>query len=234
MYEMMDSDKNRIPFHKRTTYSQNRGEVPAHTSAGSEIMRPIEFSERLTSLSTELRKTRKSLQAAKAMSAIVTSMLMLVLFLQVSQIAAFKFQFYYAAKCKQRFGVDDLASYLNRWKWTEGAYLRDEFDCSEMSAYLEWRLEDEGYHTIIALGNCPWQPAIKHVWLLVEVDKGKFIPVEATQYQIIYPANPYINRYYEYDHSFETIYDALQHNYYEFDWWESYEEFNWREKSSGY
>lgn len=227
---MLDTKEKGILFDQRTTYCPNCGRTSTSLSAVNNGTNFMESSKDIMWLKTELSKTQRSLQVTKAMSVVLTSIFILVLFFQISQIAAFKFQFYYAAKCKQRFGVDDLLSYLNRWRWTEGAYIRNEFDCSEMSAYLEWRLENEGYNTIIVIGNCPWEPAVKHVWLLVEESEGHFIPVEATQYKIISQANPYIDLYYEYDFSFDTIYDALNHNYDEFNWWENYEEFDWREK----
>jgi hypothetical protein len=131
------------------------------------------------------------------------------------------FVFYYSSQCEQRYGVDDLESYLNRWQWIEGTYVRDKFDCSEMSAYLEMRLENEGYHTIIVVGQSPSNIYVKHCWLLVETNSGEYMPVEATQYELVKWNNPYFDSYFEYEHSFETIFDALDYNYNEFDWWES-------------
>lgn len=132
-----------------------------------------------------------------------------------------KFEFYYASRCKQRYGVDDLESYLDRWQWSEGTYVSGRFDCSEMSAYLEWRLENEGYHTYIVCGKSPSGGSGRHSWLLVETSKGKYMPVEATQYDIIKWSNPYFDNYFDYDRQFETIQDALDYNDSEFDWWRS-------------
>jgi len=130
-----------------------------------------------------------------------------------------KFMFYYVP-VEQRFGVDDLESYLNRWQWKVGAYAEGKFDCSEMSAYLERELENEGYHTIIVTGETPSDRTEYHAWLLVETSKGKYMPVEATQYKLVKWDNLYFDRYFEYEHSFETIQDALEYDYAEFDWWE--------------
>ena len=132
-----------------------------------------------------------------------------------------KFEFYYASRCKQRYGVDDLEEYLDRWQWTEGAYTKGVFDCSEMSAYIEWRLENEGYHTKIVVGQSPSNRNVKHAWLLVETSLGRYMPVEATRFDLIKWDNPYFDLYFEYDHSFETISDALDYDYDGFDWWES-------------
>jgi len=130
------------------------------------------------------------------------------------------FEFYYASLAKQRFGVYDLDEYLDRWEWIEGTYTQGVFDCSEMSAYLEWRLENEGYHTCIACGVSP-SGSEYHAWLLVETSEDEYMPVEATLYDVVWWSNSYFDNYYEYDYLFETIHDALDYSYYEFDWWNS-------------
>ena len=130
------------------------------------------------------------------------------------------FMFYYASLAEQRYGVDDLEEYLDRWQWSEGSYIGGVFDCSEMSAYIEWKLENEGYHTYIVCGEAPWGEG-HHAWLLVETSAGHHMPVEATTYDLVKWDNPYFDNYFEYDHKFETIQDALEYNYEEYDWWES-------------
>jgi hypothetical protein len=131
-----------------------------------------------------------------------------------------KFQFYYADLAKQRYGVDDLQEYLDRWEWVEGSYVQGSFDCSEMSAYIEWRLENEGYHTIIVCGDSPFGGGY-HAWLLVETSSGGYMPVEATTYEMVVWSDLYFDNYFEYDHSFETIQGALDYSQSEFDWWNS-------------
>jgi len=131
-----------------------------------------------------------------------------------------KFMFYYASLAEQRYGVDDLEEYLDRWQWSEGSYTMDVFDCSEMSAYLEWKLENEGYHTYIVIGETPWGNGY-HAWLLVETSPEHYMPVEATIYDLVKWDDPYFDNYFEYNHLFETIQDALEYNYEEFDWWQS-------------
>jgi len=131
-----------------------------------------------------------------------------------------KFMFYYASLAEQRYGVDDLEEYLDRLQWSEGSYIKGVFDCSEMSAYVEWKLENEGYHTYMVCGEAPWGGG-HHAWLLVETSAGHYMPVEATTYDLVKWDNPYFDNYFEYDHKFETIQDALEYNYEEYDWWES-------------
>lgn len=130
-----------------------------------------------------------------------------------------RFTFYYDSLAKQRYGIDYLILYLDQWKRNEGAYVANRFDCAKMSAYLEWKLENEGYHTIIPVGERPWGNS-KHVWLLVEISAGQYIPVEATTYSIVYPQNTYFDNYFVFTHSFETIQEAVNSLPIEFNWWE--------------
>lgn len=129
-----------------------------------------------------------------------------------------RFEFYYRSLAKQRYGVYDLEEYLNRWQWTEGSYTSGEFDCSEMSAYLERKLENEGYNTMIVTGDSPFG-AGKHAWLLVETSVEEYMPVESTTYSIVYWWDTYFDNYYVYDYQFDDIQEALDHNPNEFDWW---------------
>lgn len=136
----------------------------------------------------------------------------------VNEVEIVKFQFYYASLSKQRYGWRGLEDYLSRWEWVEGIYLPNEFDCSEMSAYLEWRLENEGYHTIIVVGNAPGG-GDGHAWLLVETSVHQYTPVEATTYRIVDWSNPFFDDYFVYEYQFETIQEALYYSATDFDWW---------------
>ena len=137
------------------------------------------------------------------------------------QADANKFMFYYDSLTHRRYGVSDLEDCLNRWEWSEGTYRKGIFDCSEMSAYLEWKLENEGFHTRIISGSSPWGGKGHHAWLLVETSQGRYMPVEATWYDIVKWDNPYFDNYFKYDRKFETIQEALNYNYDEYDWWAS-------------
>ena len=187
--------------------------------------------EEISRLRNELDKSRRNLKVVEIVCAILIIILSLgwsvsyhVLSVELNlaerQAQMNKFQFYYASLCKQRYGVDDLETYLDRWQWIEGTYVSGKFDCSEMSAYIEWRLENEGYHTIIAVGQSPSNPEARHAWLLVETSSDKYMPVEATQYTLVKWDNPYFDQYFTYDHTFETIQDALAYDESGFDWWE--------------
>jgi len=129
-----------------------------------------------------------------------------------------RFDFYYI-KPEQKFGVYDLSDYLTGRKWIK-PFQEGVFDCSEMSAALEWELENEGWHTIIVVGNSPFGSG-RHAWLLVETSEGHYMPVETTSMSLVWWENPDFDNYFVYDHSFETIQEALEYNETEFNWWES-------------
>jgi hypothetical protein len=65
-----------------------------------------------------------------------------------------RFEFYYV-KPTQKYGVDNLVNELNGLEWIK-PYQEDVFDCSEMCAHLEWHLENEGWHTVIIVGDSPF------------------------------------------------------------------------------
>jgi hypothetical protein len=129
-----------------------------------------------------------------------------------------RFDFYYIEP-EQKYGVYDLSDWLNKWKWIK-PYQEGVFDCSEMSAYLEWKLENEGWHTKIIVGDSPFGSG-RHAWLLVETSNGKYMPVESTNMAVVLWESPYFDNYFKYDHSFETIQETLVYSETEFDWWKS-------------
>ena len=126
-----------------------------------------------------------------------------------------KFAFYYVPTQKT-YGAVALQEYLQSRKWKEG--LEDDFDCSKMSTFLEWQLENEGYHTIIVGGDSP-DGSGRHAWLLVETTKGGYTPVETTQRSIVDRSSPYFKNYFRYELYFETIQEAVAYNPTDFEWW---------------
>ena len=127
-----------------------------------------------------------------------------------------KFMFYYVPTPKT-YGTAALQESLQSRKWKEG-YSEDDFDCSKMSSYLEWRLENQGYHTYIVGGVSP-DGSGRHAWLLVETSAGGYTPVEATQRSIVDRSSPYFNNYFRYEFYFETIQEAVAYNPTDFEWW---------------
>ena len=131
-----------------------------------------------------------------------------------------KFSFYYVNKPDaQKFGVEMLASEIKRLKFEE-QYQEGVFDCSEMSANLEWWLENNGWHAKIIVGDCPFSSGY-HAWLLVETSNGKYMPIEATTIEVVWWEDSNFYNYFKYDHCFETIQEALAYSETSFDWWNS-------------
>jgi len=62
-------------------------------------------------------------------------------------------------------------------------YNINKYDCSEMSAFLEWRLEDAGFDAYIAEGPVPWDKKKGlHAWIFVWTWKNEqriWVPIEA-------------------------------------------------------
>ena len=127
---------------------------------------------------------------------------------------------YYDSLKKRRYGVNYLQECLDRWQWIKSAYEEHVFDCSEMSAYLEMKLENEGFHTIMAWGESPNGDGY-HTWLLVETSPEKYMPLEATSVKMINSSHKYYDKYFEYDNTFESIQEALEYYYEDYNWWES-------------
>lgn len=142
----------------------------------------------------------------------------LFLFLLIVLTSCGKPLFYYTG-AEQQYGLRELERTLDILKWDSGDYQVDEFDCSEMSAYLERELENRGFRTSMVVGGRSEKG--RHVWLMVEFEGQTYIPVEATTSQIIMPDNPKWGNYYEYVTKFNTIEDALKSykGKTEFDWW---------------
>ena len=131
--------------------------------------------------------------------------------------------FYYdpSTIVKQRTTLRDLQDYIWRWSWPQDAYTEDKFDCSEMSAYIERKLELEGFHTYIVVGPYPEDETVRHAWLLVEIENEKYVPIEPTKFSIVYPGATYYAGYFKYDEIWEDITQACDWSSDDFDWWNS-------------
>jgi len=87
-------------------------------------------------------------------------------------------------------------------------YEKHVFDCSEMSAYVEWILENTGYNTTFCINNTE-----KHAWLNVETEEG-IISVEGESPILL---NDLFMM--KTDVEYDNIYDAFQDNPSDWDWW---------------
>ena len=102
-------------------------------------------------------------------------------------------------------------------------YIENEWDCSEMSFYLQHELEDHGYNAQVAqrIGN----PG--HSWVII-VAETEIITIEATTMQIV-PFRSDFNRV------FRNATDAINHGVPvdDVDWWNYDEISRIREASKG-
>jgi hypothetical protein len=136
-----------------------------------------------------------------------------------------EFRFYYTPikRGPGRSSPFELELFLKDIEWV-AEYREDVFDCSEMSAFLERALENDGWRTTILVGPNPAKTNDEqHAWLLVVVfveDAWIQIPVETTgEIHIVRPESPFYANYFEYDYVLQNIYEAVAFDDKEFDWW---------------
>jgi len=79
---------------------------------------------------------------------------------------------YYESPCLIPKGVS-INSYLTEYEWVD-PYQENIWDCSQMSAYIEWLVENCGYEANIVIAS-----QIDHVWVEIKIG-GKWRPYEAT------------------------------------------------------
>ena len=110
-----------------------------------------------------------------------------------------------------------------------GAYQEDYFDCSEMSAFMEWYLEGHGVDTVIVTGERNQSHNIStggfeyekgagdHAWIIANVSGERFL-IESTLARVV-PKS--LERYYLADKTYNDIYDAVRssRSVEEYDWW---------------
>lgn len=124
-------------------------------------------------------------------------------------------------------------------------YNINKYDCSEMSAFLESRLEDAGFDACIAEGPAPWNTQVYHAWVFVRAWRDgrlDWFPIEATDPRfynvdegvtfrkifsrllkvpgIITRGNcRYYLQYFKYDNIYNSIHDIPKSKLHEYDWW---------------
>jgi len=112
----------------------------------------------------------------------------------------------------------DGFEYPTKLVWSSAPISIKTFDCSEASAYLEWALEEAGFHAFIASSR-----GQHHAWVVVKDIKVSEtettdLAIESTTLEITHCKA----RYRSYDMLHDTIYDALEHHpYSEYNWWDT-------------
>ncbi len=125
--------------------------------------------------------------------------------------------------------VTSISELIHILPLLKDTYQEDYFDCSEMSAFMEWYLEGHGVDTVIVTGERD-QPhnisargfeyekgAGDHAWIISNVS-GERVLIEPTLARVV-PKS--LERYYFADKTYNDIYDAVgsSRSVEEYDWW---------------
>jgi hypothetical protein len=111
----------------------------------------------------------------------------------------------YYHPCCQVYGLDTLKKLL-AFYWLL-KYNKNVFNCSERASFVEYYLENEGYHTCIVANE-------NHAWCIVEVEQGEWINVQSVGSP---PAIGKAPR--QYKVRYENIWEAIKAEPNEYDWW---------------
>ena len=115
----------------------------------------------------------------------------------------------YYSDVERRDNISELREVLKGVKYPH-SYEECVFDCSEMSAYTEWFLENKGFDTVIC-ANKTWGHAYVRTYI-----NGKNVNIECIPPVHIASSE----RYNHPEDIYVDIFEALDSNYpWEFDWW---------------
>ena len=132
---------------------------------------------------------------------------------------------YYLPKSRFQNTHDEVKRLLGKGFITP--YQCSSFDCSEMAAYIEWKLECHNVTAYIATRD-DWQDGYGHAWVIVPLRGGKYLAIEptvsATEGSLGAEMITYEPKYFVYDQLFEDIYGASEFfGVEEWDWWNKLE-----------
>ena len=118
-----------------------------------------------------------------------------------------------------------VKEFLNSAEWTQD-YEADSWDCSQMSAFMEFALENLGYHTVIRTARKA-DGDRGHAWILVEFKEG-WLAYECTGRYWVYPSEDVARSYdpYGYVHWNPSMYDAGVQYESIYDVWEYYQQYS--------
>jgi hypothetical protein len=132
---------------------------------------------------------------------------------------------YYIPKSRFQNTHDEVKRLLGKGFITP--YQCSSFDCSEMAAYIEWKLECHNVTAYIATRD-DWRDGYGHAWVIVSLRGGKYLAIEptvsATEGDLGAEMITYDPEYFVYDQLFEDIYGASEFfGVEEWDWWNKLE-----------
>ena len=113
---------------------------------------------------------------------------------------------YYSQDCELPTD-QSMHEYLSNSHWIED-YEENSWDCSQMAAYMEFMLENCGYHVVIRVADVE-DEQYGHAWILIEFQQGWFA-YECTDRYWVYPNEAVARSYdpYGYVHWNPSMYDA--------------------------
>ena len=128
---------------------------------------------------------------------------------------------YYIDKTNFQNTPDEVQRLLGKGFFTP--YACSSFDCSEMAAYIEWKLECHNVTAEIATKD-NWEGRGGHAWVIVPLRGGKNLAIEPTisamEGSLGAEMITYDPKYFVCDHLFEDIYGASEFfGVEEWDWW---------------
>ncbi len=132
---------------------------------------------------------------------------------------------YYLDKTNFQNTPDEVKRLLGKGFFT--SYVCSGFDCSEMAAYIEWKLECHNITAQIATKD-NWEGEYGHAWVIVPLRGGNNLAIEPTisamEGSLGAEMITYDPKYFVCDHLFEDIYEASEFfGVGEWDWWDKLE-----------
>ncbi len=132
---------------------------------------------------------------------------------------------YYLGKTNFQNTPDEVQRLLGKGFFT--SYACSSFDCSEMAAYIEWKLECHNVTAQIATKD-DWEGGYGHAWVIVPLRGGNILAIEPTisamEGSLGAEMITYDPKYFICDHLFEDIYEASEFfGVEEWDWWNKLE-----------
>ncbi len=132
---------------------------------------------------------------------------------------------YYLDKTNFQNTPDEVKRLLGKGFFT--SYVCSSFDCSEMAAYIEWKLECHNVTAQIATKD-NWESGYGHAWVIVPLRGGNNLAIEPTisamEGSLGAEMITYDPKYFVCDHLFDDIYGASEFfGVEEWDWWNKLE-----------
>ena len=132
---------------------------------------------------------------------------------------------YYLGKTNFQNTPDEVQRLLGKGFFM--SYACSSFDCSEMAAYIEWKLECHNVTAQIATKD-DWEDGYGHAWVIVPLRGGNNLAIEPTisamEGSLGAEMITYDPKYFVCDHLFDDIYGASEFfGVEEWDWWNKLE-----------